>query len=960
MNPQIQKPPASWPLIILFLLIIVSVTFAGITYYNYQKDNLLTEKLQELSAISDLKIRQITQWRFERLADAKFLGDNIMLQQKIGDFLKNPVKTPALRVTRQLLKSLTENFDYKSAVLLDKEGNPRLAYPVKDTITGDKLSQLLPVIKRNRKVFMSDLYQDSAVNYIHLDLVVPLFSNSTYDTLVKGFLVLRVDPEKILYPLLKLWPAPSKSAESLIIRKDGDEIIYLNELRHIKKSGLILRKPVSEEKLPAAMAIKGIKGTIDGLDYRNIRVVASMKKIPGTQWYMVAKIDRDEVFSVLGSQMKLIVTVLVLFIATLGFFLGFLYWNQRVLFYREKYESEVNRLALFKHFDYILKFANDIIFLLDEDLNIVEANDRAADIYMYTRDEILGMNLKAIQAPQTLSSISDQMEGVNEDGSATFETLHKRRDETVFPIEISSRIVDIEGSKYYQTIGRDITERKAAEESLRESELRFRKIFEESPFPMVITGKDFGIIRANDSFSIMSGYQEEELKSLTISDLMHPEDKADDLVNLMRLIAEDYPVYHNEKRYLRKNGSEIIGSSTISMIRNNQDEVQFFIGMVEDITLRKEAEEQLEKSFSLIKATLESTEDGILVVDLSGKIVQYNSKFSEMWRIPSEIMASGNDSETIGFVMDQLINPDAFLDKVKSLYSQPEATSSDLIEFRDGRFFERYSQPQKINGRSVGRVWSFLDITEKKKAENELIDAKLKAEESDRLKTAFLHNVSHEIRTPMNAIIGFSSLLNEPDLKDSERQQYTDIIFQSSNQLLSIINDIVDVANIESGQVKVNLARTDLNLSLRNLDEQFSYSEKQYKIPINLSTGLPDHQAVIMTDNTKLIQILSNLINNSIKFTRKGKIEFGYAQKDNFLEFFVMDTGIGIPKASIGKIFDRFYQVDRTVSRQFGGTGLGLSICKAYVELLCGEITVASSSGEGTTFSFTIPYHPVI
>ena len=211
--------------------------------------------------------------------------------------------------------------------------------------------------------------------------------------------------------------------------------------------------------------------------------------------------------------------------ATIGLFLGFLLWNQRVLFYRERYESELNRLALFKHFDYILKFANDIIFLLDKDLNIVEANDRALETYMFTRDEMIGMNLKRIQAPETLSELSEQISMVNENGSATFETLHKRRDDTVFPVEISSRVVDIEGSKYYQTIGRDITERKQAEETLRESELRFRKIFEESPFPMVITGKDFGIIRANDSFCTMTGYTEDELKLHTLSDLTHPEDK---------------------------------------------------------------------------------------------------------------------------------------------------------------------------------------------------------------------------------------------------------------------------------------------------------------------------------------------------------------------------------------------------------------------------------------------------
>ncbi|MBK7712889.1 MAG: PAS domain S-box protein [Bacteroidales bacterium] len=751
--------------------------------------------------------------------------------EKISDFLKAPREKSSAQILKKSLKSLTDNFDYVSAVLVGLKGDVRLAYPGSDTLIGENLRPLLPLMASERKVVLSDLHINYTVNYVHLDLIVPLIDHTVNDTIVLGFLVLRVDPSKVLYPMLKSWPTNSKSAESLIIRKEGEEIIYLSELKYVNNTGLSLRKPLSDENLADAMAFRGIKGTIEAVDYRNVQVVASMKKIPGTPWYMIAKIDRQEIFSVLERQMQLIVTVLILFIATIGLFLGFLLWNQWVLFYRERYAAELRRLALFKHFDYILKFANDIIFLLDADLNIVEANDRALEVYMFGREEMIGMNLKRIQSPGSLTEISKQIALVDENEAATFETVHMRKNNTLFPVEISSRRVNIEGSKYYQTISRDITERKQAEVTLRESELRFRKIFEESPFPMVITGKDMGIIMANESFCAMTGYNEDELKSLTLSYLMHPDDVNDDPVNLLRLIAGDIPVYHNEKRYLRKDGSTIIGASTISIIHNVRDEVQNFIGMVED-------------------------------------------------------------------------------------------------------------------------------ITQKKKAETELIAAKLKAEESDRLKTAFLHNVSHEIRTPMNAIIGFSSLLNEPDLQEPDRQQFTEIIFQSSNQLLSIINDIVDVANIESGQVKVNLQKTDLNSSLRSLDEQFSYSERQHKIPINLETGLPDKKAVILTDNTKLVQVISNLINNSIKFTREGRIDFGYSLKDDYLEFFVTDTGIGIPKESLGKIFDRFYQVDRTVSRQFGGTGLGLSICKAYVNLLGGNISVTSAPGEGTSFVFAIPYLP--
>ena len=959
MITQRQNPPTPWPLLVLFIVITISAIIFGFIYYNYQKKNLLTEKQIELSAIADLKIRQITQWRLDRLGNANFLGENTLLVRRMSKLVTEPGLLPLRKNVFQSLKSLTENFDYKSVLLLDTLGNVKLGYPPQDTLVGDHLRPLLPEVLKKRKVLLTDIHRANIVSFVHLDLIVPLIDRSVNYTTVLGFLALRIDPQKILYPLIQSWPSPSKSAETLIFRLDGNEVVYLNELRHLKNSELTLRKPVATEKLPAALATKGITGTTDGVDYRNVPVVAAMKKIPGTQWYMVAKIDRDEILSSLNDQMNMGVIILVLFIFSTGFFLGFIWWNQRVRFYREKYENELNRLALVKHFDYILKFANDIILLIDENLNIIEANDRALEFYQYTRNEFIGMKLEMIRAPESLSQFTEQLNRVDENESATFETVHIRKDRTIFPIEISSRIVNIDGSKYYQTIGRDITERKSVENTLRESEDRFRKIFEESPFPMLITGKDFGIIRANLSFCTLIGYREEDLKLFTFRNFTHPDYISSDEISLLKLIAGEIPVYHTEKRYIRKNGSIIWGSTTVSIIRNNNDEVQFFLVMIDDITSRKKAASELESSVSLLKATLESTEDGLLVVDSSGEIVQYNQKFTEMWRIPDQILADGNDNDALEYVMNQLINPDSFLEIVRNLYSEPEATSSDLLEFSDGRVFERYSQPQKINGKSVGRVWSFRDITERRRAEIDLIAAKEKAEESDRLKTSFLHNVSHEIRTPMNAIIGFSTLLNEPDVTEAERRQYIDIIFQSGSQLLSIINDIVDIANVESGQAKVNLVKVNLNLMLKSLNEQFSINGKQNSVSINHKTALSDSDSAILTDSTKLVQILSNLINNAIKFTKKGRIDFGYVLKDNFLEFYVKDTGIGIPQEYHSLIFERFYQVDRAVSRQYNGTGLGLSICKGYVELIGGTIRVESEPGKGTQFVFTIPYSRV-
>jgi PAS domain S-box-containing protein len=442
-----------------------------------------------------------------------------------------------------------------------------------------------------------------------------------------------------------------------------------------------------------------------------------VKKVPEMPWFMVAKVDREEILSSLGIQVRQVLIITFLFLLTTGLLLVGFWWSQRVRFYRSKYEAELEHLAL----------------------------------------------------------------------------------------------------------------KKMSEEILKESEERFRKIFDEGPFGMLMSGKDFGITRVNSALSEMLGYTEENLLGLTFRDFTHPDYISGDEIALMKLVAGELPVYHTEKQYIRIDGKPIWGSTTVSIIRNNNGEVQFFIAMVEDISSRKIAEA-------------------------------------------------------------------------------------------------------------------------------ELIAAKEKAEESDKLKTAFLHNVSHEIRTPMNAILGFSALLSEPRLTATERNQYIDIIFQSGNQLLSIINDIVDLAGIESGQVKINIREVNINTILREIREQYSYKVKTENVILHLKTTLPDNVAVTMSDGIRLVQILSNLINNAFKFTKQGRIDFGYSLKDDCLEFYVKDTGIGIPAEYHSLVFERFYQVDSNVTRQYTGTGLGLSLCKAFVELLGGTIWLNSKPGVGSAFYFTIPY----
>lgn len=248
------------------------------------------------------------------------------------------------------------------------------------------------------------------------------------------------------------------------------------------------------------------------------------------------------------------------------------------------------------------------------------------------------------------------------------------------------------------------------------------------------------------------------------------------------------------------------------------------------------------------------------------------------------------------------------------------------------------------------------------KVHNDLKEAKEKAEESDRLKTYFLANVSHEIRTPLNAIMGFSSLLRDGTLTDEERNQFTTLIHDNSNKLLDVMNEIFDIAQIESGIVTLQFEPCQVNSLLMNLSSQFNIEKMligKEHINIRVRKGNKDSTFSILTDEHKLKQTLVNLIENALKYTIDGNIEFGYdLVEEKKVQFFVKDSGMGFQQEKLDVLFERFRQFDEGHNRNFGGIGLGLTLSKKFVELLGGKMWAESTLGKGSTFYFTIPYKP--
>lgn len=371
---------------------------------------------------------------------------------------------------------------------------------------------------------------------------------------------------------------------------------------------------------------------------------------------------------------------------------------------------------------------------------------------------------------------------------------------------------------------------------------------------------------------------------------------------------------------------------------------------------RELAQKALLDSEKQFRSLAENIHDIVIRVSVSSEIIFLNTKAQEVFKIPA--------------------NEKATLDNWNLNFEECNFLKSKFYEIFSNKTVEHFqlncplSKPTRVidwmlvpEYDDAGVLISVLglgrDITTLKNTEVELIKARQHAEESDKLKSAFLANMSHEIRTPMNGIIGFLEIIATEELTPDEKDYYIDIINKSSNQLLSLINDIIDLSKIEAGMVEVHLTDTKINELLNELYAFFLPQAQHRNIAFRTDYALASDLAVIKTDTIKITQVITNLLSNAMKFTKNGEVRLGYACEDGFLKFFVSDTGIGIPSDKQSVIFERFRQADNSHTRLFGGTGLGLAISKAYIEMLGGIIGLESVENKGTTFFFTLPYCPV-
>jgi PAS domain S-box-containing protein len=380
-------------------------------------------------------------------------------------------------------------------------------------------------------------------------------------------------------------------------------------------------------------------------------------------------------------------------------------------------------------------------------------------------------------------------------------------------------------------------------------------------------------------------------------------------------------------------------------------------GINQDVSARKHAQIEQQKAAAITSATLDATEDGILVVNDQRKIVLFNQRFLDMWRFPQH-MVGGDNKELTRFAITQVADPRAFVAKLDELYGDAVAESFDVLEFKDGRAFERYSRPHRLGTQAFGRVWSFRDVTARRAAEAELKQAKDAAEAANRAKTDFLANMSHEIRTPLNGVIGLTRFLLEENLSATQRQ-HAELIDGSAQSLLILINDFLDFSKIEAGELAIEKVAFDLHGLLDEVSSLHALraAEKSLGFELDIDASVPPW---VSSDPTRIRQIVNNLLGNALKFTARGQIGLAVSASPAdmgglLLRIAVSDTGIGISNEVQEKLFTRFSQADSSTSRQYGGTGLGLAIVRQLSELLGGRVELQSVPREGSTFLVHLP-----
>jgi len=601
-SPLILREEENAPLalIALFVLLATGIMVTAYFYYQNYEKSYRTEVEHTLSSIAELKVDEIVQWRKERLADALVLHKNSAFAELARRVIENPADTGAGKRMRNWLSKIHEAYQYKNLILMSASGQVRQSAVPESPQVCDEIRKLIPEIRQSRKVIFLDFHREVSDRSISLSVLAPIEDEGRF----LGTVALVIDPNIYLYPRISRWPTPSKTAETLLVRREGNEVVFLNELKFQKGTALKLRFPLLQNDLPASHAARGEQGIIKGKDYRGESVVAALRSVPDSPWFMVARMDRDEIYAPIRRQLLLMIFMAGVFIFGAAAVIWIFWQRQRNIHYRRELASAEALMASEIFLDSIIEHSPHSMWISDDKGTSIRLNQACRDLFHISDEEVVGKYNMFTDSILEKQGFLPQIKNVFEKGeTARFTLLYDTADLQGLPFEHAvSLILEVtisavlnKGKVAHAIIQHvNVTERERAQEAMRESEDKFRYMFDNSVVGKSITQPD-GRVTVNKAFSDLLGYPQDELCQLRWQDITHPDDVALTQQAVDNILSGKVFSTRFTKRFIHKNGSAVWADLSSFLRRDGNGKPLYFMSTILDITERMQTQEAIHK-----------------------------------------------------------------------------------------------------------------------------------------------------------------------------------------------------------------------------------------------------------------------------------------------------------------------------------------------------------------------------
>ena len=992
---------------IIFLLIFLGLA-AGIlaggyfAYQNYEQ-NFRAEAERQLSAIAELKATQLVQYRTERLGDASTFFKNPAFSSLVKQFFEQKNDGKAQRQLQTWLTRLQSFYSYEGLVLLDTRGIVRMSVPEKTVPTASMIRNKISEVLRSGMVVMQDFHRNEHDQKIYLTILVPIMDD-THPNRQMGVLLLRIDPEVYLYPFIQAWPVLSRTSETLIVRRDGNDVLFLNELRFQKNTALNLRIPLSNDTVAAVKAVLGQKGIVDALDYRGEPITADVRKVPDSPWFMVCRIDKAEIYEPLRSRLWMTLILVGAFMSAAGAGVGLVWRHQRNSFYREQFKmAEVLRASEVK-FRQTFDLSPTGIVMVGLDKRFHRINDAFSHFLGYSVEELAGKTIEDITFAEDRNIGMAEMMAIvkGEINTSRVQKRYVRKDgEWVWGEVTISLVRDQENRpQYFLSIIEDITEQKRneaelhrlyetsehsrldllsiledqkrVEEALRDSQSLYHSFIEQLPNAVFRKDREGRYVLVNPEFCRLKNLKKEDFigkKPVEVAASATNAQGIEGPATKYAHVGEDVheqilrsgKTFETEEEYHGTVGG-ILHMYVMRMpVFDSRGTIVGTQGIMFDISERKRAEREIQKLNQELESrvwqrTAELTESEerfrqlaeasyeAIIIHESGVLLRANDQFSKLFGFEL--------GELLGKQVMPLTTAPQSLEVLKKQIDTGGLGPYEATGRRkDGTTFPMEVRARIIEykGRPV-RVAAIMDITRRKQAEEALRERTVALEAANKELEAFSYSVSHDLRAPLRSIDGFSQALLEDyhDKLDENGKSHLTRVRNAAQRMAQLIDDVLDLSRIH--RVEMSRVSVDLTGLAKEIIEDLRETQPRKNVEVAIEPGMS------AVGDTQLLRLfLQNLLENAWKFTSKhnhAKIEIGSRESDGKKVFYVKDDGAGFDMAHADMLFAPFQRLH--AQTEFPGTGVGLASAQRIIHRHGGTIWAESEVEKGATFYFTL------